>query len=330
VHDNRTQDHEANDLNLLHMTETQTGILFAACAALCWTISAIAFSQSSRLVGSLPVNALRLVLASLLFMIYGALVRGRALPLDADPHAWLWLSLSGFVGFFLGDLFLFRSFGEIGVRLSMVIMSLAPPIAAAAGWLWLDEHMNVKDIIGMLTTLGGVMWVIKERRLDRMGHHRHVSVRGVVFALLGAMGQGIGLVLGKLGMIINRPSVSEGMVQQVLYDPFAATQIRAYAGLAGFLVLILFLRRGRQTVDACRSLKPLSIISIGAVFGPFLGVAFLMRAVHSVPSGVAQTLTATVPVLIIPLAIVFDKERITARMLWGTLVTVIGVGILAW
>ncbi len=312
------------------MTEIQTGILFAGSAALCWTAGAIAFSQSSRQVGSLPVNALRLVLASVLFMIYGALARGRALPLDAGAHAWLWLSLSGFVGFFLGDLFLFRSFAEVGVRLSMLIMALAPAIAAAAGWLWLDEHLNLKDIIGMLITLGGVMWVIKERRLDQVGHHRHVSVRGVIFALLGAMGQGIGLVLGRLGMVVNEPSLSGEMGQQVSYDPFAATQIRAYAGLAGFLVLILFLKRGQQTINACRSLKPLSIIFVGSVFGPFLGVAFLMQAVHFVPSGVAQTLTATVPVLIIPWAVLLDTARLTALMLRGAVVTVVGVGVLGW
>jgi drug/metabolite transporter (DMT)-like permease len=72
------------------------------------------------------------------------------------------------------------------------------------------------------------------------------------------------------------------------------------------------------------------MISLGAVFGPFLGVALLMHAVHYVPSGVAQTLTATVPVLIIPLAIIFEQEKITARMLWGTLITVVGVAILGW
>ena len=152
----------------------------------------------------------------------------------------------------------------------------------------------------------------------------------MVFALLGATGQGIGLVLGKLGMVVNIPYVSDTISRQVSYDPFAATQIRAYAGLAGFLVFTFLMKRRRQLTDACRSPKSLSLIGIGAFFGPFLGVAFLMRSVQFVPSGVAQTLTATVPVLIIPMAILFDKERITARMLWGTLVTVIGVVILGW
>jgi len=312
------------------MTDTQTGLFFAGSAALCWTVGATAFSQSSRLVGSLPVNTLRLVLASLLFAVYGGLTRGQIVPLDASAHAWLWLSLSGFIGFFLGDLFLFRSFGEIGVRLSMLVMSLAPPIAAVAGWLLLDEHMGLQDITGMLITMGGVTWVIKERRIDQMGNYRRVSMKGVIFALLGATGQGIGLVLGKLGMVVNIPSVSEAVSRQVSYDPFAATQIRAYAGLGGFLVLTVLMKRSRQLVAACRSLKSVSIIGIGAFSGPFLGVAFLMRAVQFVPSGVAQTVTATVPVLIIPMAILFDKERITARMLWGTLVTVIGVVILGW
>jgi len=270
------------------------------------------------------VNIIRLVLAALFFMIYGYFVRGKCLPTDASIHTWCWLSLSGFTGFFLGDLFLFRSFNEIGVRLSMLIMSLAPVFVAVTGWLWLSETMSVRHIIGMAVTISGVMWVIVERPIEGSPHPNHVGFKGIAYALLGAAGQGLGVVIGKYGMI------SHSETQTHIYEPFAATQIRTYAGILGFLLLIVYLGRTKDILKACQRLRPMTLIIIGALFGPFLGVAFLMRSIQLIPSGISQTITATVPVLLIPVAIVMDKEKITVQSLIGTAVTIGGVGILSW
>ena len=304
-----------------NMTPYSLGLVFAGGAALCWTFSATAFSRSSGMVGSLPVNLIRLVLASVFFALYGGLTRGLFLPLDATAHAWFWLSLSGFIGFFLGDLFLFRSFRELGARLSMLVMSLAPLIAAVAGWLWFGERMNRLDIAGMLVTIAGVAWVVLERRIDSAGSSKRISIKGVAFAFLGAAGQGIGLVMGRWGM-------KDPLGVAPDYDPFAATQIRAFTGLAAFIVLVLLLRRMNMVLAPLKRPNALAIIAFGSLLGPFLGVAFLMRAVQMIPSGVAQTLTATVPVLIIPLAVLLDKEHVTWRAVFGTLVTVAGVAML--
>ena len=129
------------------------GELAALGTAVCWTITALCFEAAGRRVGSLTVNLLRLVLAIGLLAAAGWVFRGLPLPTDATPRAWLWLTVSGLVGFTFGDLCLFRAFVVLGSRLSTLMMSLAPPLAALIGWLVLGEVLSGRDLLGMTLTV---------------------------------------------------------------------------------------------------------------------------------------------------------------------------------
>ena len=98
------------------MDPTSKGVALSLTTAFCWTISSICFTSASRRVGSLVVNLIRLLIAFAFMSLWGWLHRGRALPTDASAQRWMWLSLSGFVGFFIGDMALFRAFVVIGAR----------------------------------------------------------------------------------------------------------------------------------------------------------------------------------------------------------------------
>ncbi|MFC1601221.1 DMT family transporter [Candidatus Sumerlaeota bacterium] len=296
-----------------------SGEALALSAALCWAVCAICFSAAIRRVGSLSVNLLRLMLAFLFLALYGAVTRGHWLPTDAGAHEWLWLLLSGLVGFFVGDMFLFRAFLEIGPRISTLVMSSAPIVAAVGGWLWLGERIGLVGLCGMTVTLGGIAWVVLERRTDGEGERIHVSRRGVFFAFVGAMGQGLGLVLAKHGMTL--PGGGN-------YDAFAATQIRAVAGLICFTALLAYRGRLRGTMVAMKTPPVAAAVTLGALVGPFLGVAFLLRATQLIPTGIAQTLAATVPVMILPFVILVEKERLSWRAGIGALIAVLGVALL--
>jgi len=172
----------------------------------------------------------------------------------------------------------------------------------------------------MLITLVGIALVIIERGTDakqengkRSGMKFSYPLIGVLFAFGGAVGQSLGLVLSKYGM--------EG------YDAFAATQIRLIAGLFGFVFLFFLLRRWRKLATDMKNKKAMGSLSIGAFFGPFLGVSFSLIAVQHTNTGIASTIMATVPVLIIPVAILLQKERVTLREIFGAIVSVIGVAL---
>jgi drug/metabolite transporter (DMT)-like permease len=290
------------------------GEIAAFAVACCWTLTSLAWETAARRVGSLPVNILRLVLAFAFLAAWCAIARGLPLPTDASPQAWLWLSASGLVGLMLGDLCLFRALVVIGSRLSVLLMSLVPPATALLGWAVLGERLGVVDWLGMALTVGGIGWVVLEQREDPAGRVARPSVSGVLLGVGGAVGQSVGLVLSKLGM--------GG------YDAFAATQIRIVAGLAGFALLFAVLGWWGRVADALRDRPALSRITLAAFFGPFLGVSLSLVSVKYAPAGVAATIMALQPVLILVPAAALRKERITFRAAAGASVAVAGAALL--
>jgi drug/metabolite transporter (DMT)-like permease len=203
----------------------------------------------------------------------------------------------------------------------MLIMSLTPPITAFIGWLIMDEVLTTKNIIGMVLTITGIVLVVIERRSNHLGESPKKKKRlnfsypiaGLLLAFGGAVGQGTGLVLSKFGM------------QDM--DPFAATQIRVITGFIGFSILFIVLKRWKKVFEAIKNKKAMRRIGVGAFFGPFLGVSFSLLAVKHTTTGVASTIMGIVPVLIIPPAVLFFKEKVTPKEIVGSVLAVGGVAL---
>ncbi len=297
-----------------------TGELAALCTAFFWTITALAFESAGKKVGSLSVNIIRLTIAFIYLGMFSFISRGEFLPMGASYHNWVWLSLSGLVGFVLGDLFLFQADVVLGARISMLIMSLAPPIAAVAGWLLMDETMNLKSIIGMTLTFIGIAITILAKKEDfeengnrKVKLHFKYPVKGILLAIGGAAGQGLGLVLSSYG------------IQD--YNPFAATQIRVITGIIGFILVITYIGFWPRVISAVLNLDAMKRLGVGAFFGPFLGVSFSLLAVKYTTSGIASTIMSIVPVLIIAPSVIFMKEKITWIEVVGAFIAVFGVSL---
>lgn len=303
------------------MLQSHLGEYAALLTAVFWTITAIAFESAGKKVGSLSTNLLRLFMAFIFIGIYSQVTRGSFIPFDASAHNWIWLSLSGFVGFVIGDLLLFEAYVVIGSRISMLIMSLTPPITAFFGWLLMDEILTPQNLLGMFLTIMGIMIVVLDRKSKTQNTKENkrnkiklsYPILGILLAFGGAIGQGAGLVLSKYGM------------QD--FDPFAATQIRVITGFVGFAIIFVFMRRWKKVIEAVKNRDAMKRLSIGAFFGPFLGVSFSLLSVKHTTTGVASTIMAIVPVLIIPPALIFFKEKITLKEVIGSIIAVGGVAL---
>ena len=141
-----------------------------------------------------------------------------------------------------------------------------------------------------------------------------MSAAGVALGFGGAVGQAGGLVLSKLGMGD--------------YDPFAATQIRVLAGTAGYVLLFFALHRWGRVARAFADRRALGYTAVGAVFGPFLGVSLSLAAVQLTLTGVAASIMAITPVLIIPVLVLHRRERVGVGGVLGALLAVAGVVLL--
>ena len=292
------------------------GELAALFTAVCWTVTAISFEAASRKVGSIPVNIIRLVMAFVLIGLFTWIRRGMLIPLDATAYNWFWLALSGLVGFVIGDLFLFKAFAVIGSRLSLLIMTLVPPFAALIGWLLMGEVLALIHIGGMALTISGIGLVILHRK--RKGQKtQNLPERppplGIIYALLGAIGQATGLVLSKFGM------------QD--YDAFSATQIRVIAGIIGFTIVIHVFKKWFAVNHALKNKKALKLMLIGAIFGPFLGVSSSLIAVKYTATGIASTVMSISPILILPATYFLYKQKVSWREVVGALISISGIAL---
>ncbi|MBN1112128.1 MAG: DMT family transporter [Bacteroidales bacterium] len=297
------------------MFENNIGELAALSTAFFWTFTAIAFESAGKKVGSLSVNLIRLIIGLLFLSVFTLFYRGFLLPIDASSEIWLWLLLSGLVGFVFGDLCLFQAYVLIGSRISMLFMSLAPPITAILGWIILGEKMSIMNIAGMAIVITGILLVvIRKNKSDNPTQHESTkknTIAGILLALGGASGQALGLVLSKKGMGD--------------YNPFAATQIRIIAGVVGFAVVLTIFKRWSYFKSALKNRRAMTSITIGSFFGPFLGVSFSLIAIQYANTGVAATIMSIVPVLIIPFSIKIFKERVALKEIIGAIIAVTGV-----
>jgi drug/metabolite transporter (DMT)-like permease len=287
---------------------------FAALLTACfWTITSLSFESASNKIGSVSVNILRLVIGFVFLSIFTLIYRGMIFPADAGSLNWFWLILSGLVGFVFGDLFLFKSYTLIGSRFAMLIMTLVPPLTAFFGFIILGERLTMFNFLGMALAFMGIAIAIFSRNGNGDRLSLKLSPRGILYAFGGAVGQALGLILSKLGMRD--------------YDPFAATQIRILAGIFGFTFLVTVLRRWNAVTSSVLNRPAMIQTATGAFFGPFLGVSFSLVAIKNTEAGIASTIMALVPVLIILPAVVLYKQKVTFAEVAGAFISVAGVAL---
>jgi drug/metabolite transporter (DMT)-like permease len=297
----------------VNFLNSHLGELAALLTAFFWTVTSLSFESASHKIGSVAVNVIRLIIGFAFLSIFNFIWRGLVLPFDATGENWIWLSLSGLVGFVFGDLFLFKSYTIIGSRFSMLIMTLVPPITAFFSFIILGERLTLFHYLGMTLTFTGIAMAIFSRSAKGEKLSLKLAPKGILYAFGGAVGQALGLVLSKFGL--------KG------YDPFAATQIRIMAGIFGYIILVTILSRWINVVKATRNKDGMLLTTLGAFFGPFLGVSFSLIAVKYTEAGIASTIMALVPVFIILPAVVMFKEKVTLPEMLGAIVSVAGVAL---
>jgi len=292
----------------------------AIVTAFLWTINSILFASAGKKIGSLSVNAYRILMAVGFLGVTHIIFLGSLLP-TASSEQWFWIGLSGIVGLGIGDFGLFAAFVIIGPRRSVLIMSLSPIFAALGAYLMLGEILSPLIIIGIAVTLIGVIVVIleKEENSDEKPISKKLKTWGVFLAFIGAIGQGIGLVFAKKGMWLD-PSI--------MMNPLSVTFVRIIMGALFIWTSVIVMRRLPEVRKALKSKKGMGQTAAGAFIGPFIGVTLSMVAVAYTQAGIAQTLMSLMPVFIIPAIWVLYKQKTSWRGVLGAIVAVIGVAIL--
>jgi len=311
------------------------GEILSIIVAVIWTITALFAEVGSKRFGAIQMNVLRMAGTLLFLGVALWVLTGSVCPVGMSPAAWGWFLASGLVGFVLGDWCLFNSYVVMGSRFGQLMMTLAPLFAAFAGWAMLGEQLTLQAWLGMAITMAGIAIAVHDKPATsaqpasvaqpaaagvslRESQPPRFSLVGFLLGLGAAAGQGVGIVLSKMGMVLYTSD----------YAAVSGTFVRSVAGLAGFL-LIYWWRGDRHRMRNGLHDKVAVQSALGAIItGPCIGVSLSLFAVTLAPAGVASTLMALTPIFILWPSKWLFGQPVTARQVLGTVVAVAGTAVL--
>jgi len=292
-----------------------------------FAMSVVCANRTARVMGSMEANFWRLALATCFLgawaFTFGGGLSGSGLS---------FFLLSGFIGFGLGDLALFRALPLIGAQLSALLTHcLATPLAAGIEWLWMGTTLTLPQIVAAGVILGGVSVALTPSAQPAIP--RSQFSLGICFGTLAALGQGLGAVLSRKAFEVAQAN-GESM------DGITAGYQRIIAGVAVAAIPVL-LTRGRALGNALRETREEDRrrarekwraagpwLVLNALVGPALGIACYQWALKTTQAGIVLSIVATTPLVVIPLARIAEGEKPSVRSLVGSSIAVLGVVLL--
>ena len=303
-----------------------SGELLSLLVAVMWTFTALFAEVASKRMGTLVLNVWRMLITIILLGIVLWWTCGKPWPQHASPEVWKWFLASGFMGFVFGDYCLFNAYIVMGSRFGQLFMTLASPFAAIAAWLMMGETMGGLALLGMVITLSGIGISIMGKD-DTGTRHLKLPRKGIMLGIGAGMGQGVGLVLSKQGLMHYAAEIPAEATDVAAMMPFAGTQIRAIMGLIGFGVTLLFLRKWKNMTRFFTDLRGAAAAMGAILLGPFFGVSLSLMAVGMTNAGVAQTLMSLTPILILwPSRLMFGT-KVSMQEVVGAVIAVAGASL---
>lgn len=291
------------------------GEFAALLTAIFWSATSMIFTSATRRLGAaMQINIDRMIIACIM-LVFTIPFIGASLDLNFGQFGYL--ALSGIVGLVFGDSFLFKAFQTIGARISMLLLSLAPAIASLLAYIFMGEGLSLWGIIGMFITIFGIAIVTFERKEQENGEKHKLNKLGILYGFFGALGQGVGLVLAKMAFTYGD------------VNGFSASLIRLASSVVIIVPLAILTKRYKNPLKAyALDKKAFGLTTAGAVFGPYLGISLSMIAVAHAKMGIASTIMATPPVIMLPAVALIYKEKLSPISIIGAFIAVGGVAIL--
>jgi len=287
--------------------------LAAVGAATCWALTGIISAGPAGHLGALAFNRLRQVSVTVLLAIL-VLASGNWQQLNSANIGPL--VLSGLIGIFIGDTLLFATLNRVGPRRSGVLFALNAPIAAILGFVVLGEGLSLQAMMGIaLTVCGVVLAILYGKRRDQL--HAWEAVKGPLWI---GVALGLGAATGQaVGSIIARPVMASGV------DPFLASMVRvAVAALCLSVLIALPIPAVKPKGPMTLKVAAMTILTGMLALG--IGMTLLLFALSGGNVGIISTLSATSPVIILPMLWLKTGERPGGGAWVGAALVVIGMG----
>jgi drug/metabolite transporter (DMT)-like permease len=298
--------------------------MFAALlAALLFATSAICGHRTSRKIGGLEANFWRILLATI-FLAAWANTCGSGLA--GAPG---WFALSGFIGIGIGDSAYFQALPRLGSRRTILLCQcLTAPFAALIEFFWLGTKLNPAEMSCIAVILAGVAVALKP------DDHLKLSARDWQVGLLGST---ISALCTAIASVLIRKGFH--VAHENGFDPDAGTTgyQRVLGGIVIPAVALLFFKwRSAHTHGGWFEKKTLQVslekwaplwpwVLANALAGQTLGVTAMQWALKSTQAGIVAAVIALTPVILLPMTLIVEKEKIHRHSFVGAMIAVAGV-----
>ncbi len=287
--------------------------LAALGSATCWATTGLIAADAVRALGPFHFNLWRQGFVTLVLL---AVVTATGAWAGLEGATLAVLALSGVVGILLGDTFNFAAVGRLGPRRAGAVFALNAPMAAVLGWAFLQERLGLQAGFGIGLTAAGVAVAILGR--PRADAHRLESLRGALvpglaFGLLAALGQAA-------GSLIARPVMTGGL------DPWLASLVRV--GASGLAMGLVAATPWAPPRPRAVSRLVVGLTALTALIGLLLGMTLFLFALQGSQTGIIATLSATSPVIILPLLWLRTGQRPTLTSWAGAALAVAGLALI--
>lgn len=279
-------------------------------AALSWVFASLLAADSSREIGGVAFNRIR-VSAGFLMLLVITLITGE---LSTAAITWYPLLIaSGIAGLAVGDTALFAAFKRLGPRRAQILYACNAPIAVILGVLILDESPSLGQSVGIVAVFMGVViaivWGKRASQIHRWEQIQGALWIGVSMGLVSAFGQA-------LGSLLVKPALDAGV------DPMAASTVRI--GAATILLFGMYKLGFSEPASTTIAPRHVFYASMNALLAIVIGVSMLLWAFAEGDIGIASILASTTPVLILPWLWYQTGERPAAGAWAGAVIAVLG------
>lgn len=285
------------------------GELLAFSTAISWALCPIIFEAATKKADTVSINVLRLASGIIFLGVITFFTKGLFLPLDSSINNWTYLGISGVIGLFLGDIFLYQAFYLIGARLCMLFMTMTPIIVGIFGFFILGEKLTLLQLLAMCVTCSGILMVVIKPN-TKIKNKKKLTPKGLMMITLG-------VTLEALGNIFTKKGAHN-------YDAGASTQIRMICALGVFIFYLTFSKKWGNIIKTVKDKKNFGLILLGTLVAT-LGITALIGAFNRINTGVASTIASISPIIVIPISIIVFKEKVSFREILGALISVSGI-----
>ncbi len=297
--------------------------MFAALlTTLLFAMSAICGHRTATRLGGVEANFWRICVAFLFLAVWANLLgtgtTGAAFPIFV---------LSGLAGIGLGDTAYFQALPRLGSRRTVLLTQcLVAPCAAMIEWLWLGTKLNLAEMFFIAVILAGVAIAMAP------GDHLKIAPArmwpGILASAIAAIG-------GALGAVLSRKAYAVAHAAGEHPDPGTTGYQRVIGGAValGLVFLIVKWRHARKRGDDAQMKDSFSPreksrlwlwVLANSLAGQTVGVSCMQWALETTPTGIVTAIIAMTPIVMLPLARIFEGERISARDIIGGCVAVAG------